>query len=37
MSSLAPIGCGLAGYRREQIEPMFNSAPTNALWPPEWR
>ncbi len=34
---LTPIGCGLAGYRREQIEPMFNSAPTNVLWPPEWR
>jgi hypothetical protein len=34
---LTPIGCGLAGYRREQIEPMLNSAPTNVLWPPEWR
>ncbi|MFO6431591.1 hypothetical protein ACLBKT_16015 [Erythrobacter sp. W302b] len=34
---LTPIGCGLAGYRCEQIEPMFNSAPTNVLWPPEWR
>ena len=34
---LTPIGCGLAGYRREQIEPMFASAPTNVLWPTEWR
>ncbi len=34
---LTPIGCGLAGYRREEIEPMFAGAPTNVLWPPEWR
>ena len=34
---LTPIGCGLAGHRREQIEPMFTSAPPNVLWPPEWR
>lgn len=33
---LTPIGCGLAGYRREQIEPMFAAAPPNVLWPPEW-
>lgn len=33
---LTPIGCGLAGYRREQIEPMFKGAPPNVLWPPEW-
>jgi len=33
---LTPIGCGLAGYRREQIEPMFQGAPDNVIWPPEW-
>lgn len=33
---LTPIGCGLAGYTREQIEPMFKGAPSNVLWPPEW-
>jgi hypothetical protein len=33
---LTPIGCGLAGYRRDQIEPMFAGAPDNVLWPPEW-
>ena len=33
---LTPIGCGLAGYAREQIEPMFHGAPSNVLWPPEW-
>lgn len=34
---LTPIGCGLAGYAREQIEPLFEGAPSNVLWPPEWR
>jgi hypothetical protein len=33
---LTPIGCGLAGYCREQIEPMFEQAPPNVIWPPEW-
>lgn len=33
---LTPIGCGLAGYTREQIEPLFAYAPSNVLWPPEW-
>lgn len=33
---LTPIGCGLAGYTREQIEPLFQGAPSNVLWPPEW-
>lgn len=33
---LTPIGCGLAGYTREQIEPHFAKAPPNVIWPPEW-
>ncbi|WP_212611888.1 A1S_2505 family phage non-structural protein [Sphingomonas baiyangensis] len=33
---LTPVGCGLAGYSREQIEPMFAGAPPNVIWPPEW-
>jgi hypothetical protein len=33
---LTPIGCGLAGYKREQIEPMFADVPGNVLMPPEW-
>lgn len=33
---LTPIGCGLAGYNRADIEPMFSGAPPNVLWPPEW-
>ena len=35
---LTPIGCGLAGYTRAVIEPMFlDYAPENVLWPPEWK
>lgn len=30
------IGCGLAGYRDEQIAPLFAKAPSNCLMPREW-
>jgi len=30
------IGTGLAGYRHEQIAPMFIDAPSNCDLPPEW-
>lgn len=30
---VTPIGCGLAGYKPEQIAPMFNDAPTNCDLP----
>ena len=30
---LTPIGCGLAGYRPEQIAPMFADAPVNICLP----
>ncbi|MEG3125082.1 A1S_2505 family phage non-structural protein [Sphingomonas sp. GB1N7] len=30
---LTPIGCGLAGYRPEQIAPMFSDAPPNVALP----
>lgn len=30
---LTPIGCGLAGYRPDQIAPMFADAPTNVILP----
>lgn len=33
---LTPIGCGLAGYTRDQIEPMFKGGLPNIIWPPEW-
>ena len=30
------IGCGLAGYRDEEIAPMFSDAPDNCELPDEW-
>lgn len=30
------IGCGLAGYKDEQIAPMFVNAPENCFLPPGW-
>lgn len=30
---LTPIGCGLAGYRPDQIAPMFANAPVNVSLP----
>lgn len=31
------IGCGLAGYKDEQIAPMFKLAPDNCKLPDGWR
>lgn len=31
------IGCGLAGYKDEQIAPMFKGAPDNCDLPEEWK
>lgn len=33
---LTPIGCGLAGYRHEEIAPMFKGAPDNVMIPSEF-
>ena len=30
------VGCGLAGYKEDQIAPMFESAPSNCILPPGW-
>ena len=30
---VTPIGCGLAGYRPDQIAPMFANAPSNVIMP----
>ena len=30
------VGCGLAGFREEQIAPMFYGAPLNVQLPPNW-
>jgi hypothetical protein len=31
------IGCGLAGYKDEDIAPMFYDAPFNCTLPEEWK
>jgi hypothetical protein len=31
------VGCGLAGYKDEDIAPMFSGAPTNCVLPTNWR
>lgn len=31
------IGCGLAGYKPEEIAPMFKGAPSNVILPPEFK
>ena len=30
------VGCGLAGYRDDQIAPMFRGAPSNCHFDPAW-
>lgn len=30
------VGCGLAGYRDDQVGPMFADAPGNCALPSEW-
>lgn len=34
---VTPVGCGLAGYKPEQIGPMFTGAPANCLLPDEFK
>ncbi|MGB3830316.1 MAG: hypothetical protein WA975_00460 [Mesorhizobium sp.] len=34
---VTPIGCGLAGYRPEQIAPMFAGSPANVVLPDAFR
>ncbi|MNT99617.1 hypothetical protein D3C72_2425100 [compost metagenome] len=31
------IGCGLAGYKNEDIAPMFIGAPLNCMFEESWR
>jgi hypothetical protein len=35
--NVVKIGCGLAGYKEEQIKPMFKNAPENCNLPKGWR
>lgn len=34
---VSEVGCGLAGFRAEQIAPLFRDAPQNCDLPPGWR
>lgn len=31
------IGCGLAGYKNEDIAPLFKNAPSNCIFDEQWR
>lgn len=33
---VTPIGCGLAGYKRAQIRPMFDGMPSNCRFAETW-
>lgn len=33
---LTPVGCGLAGYKQEQIKPLFKDKPDNVHFTKEW-
>lgn len=35
--NIVAIGCGLAGYKPEEIAPMFKSAPANCILPVEFQ
>ena len=34
--NVTPVGCGLAGYRQEQIKPFFEPLPDNCRYSKEW-
>lgn len=34
--NVTPVGCGLAGYRQDQIKPMFEPLPANCRYSKEW-
>lgn len=33
---ITPVGCGLAGYRRDEIRPFFDGMPTNCRFAETW-
>ena len=33
---VTPIGCGLAGYKRSEIEPLFEDMPSNCYFSKSW-
>lgn len=34
---VTPVGCGLAGYKQEEIKPLFKNAPANVHFTKEWK
>lgn len=34
---LTKVGCGIAGFREDQIRPLFENAPSNVVLPEDWR
>lgn len=34
--TLTRVGCGLAGYRNEDMVPLFENCPSNCTLPKEW-
>lgn len=33
---VTPVGCGLAGYKRSDIRPLFGEVPENVIFTREW-
>jgi hypothetical protein len=33
---VTPVGCGLAGYKQEQIKPFFEPLPSNCFYSKDW-
>jgi len=33
---VTPVGCGLAGYKRSEIKPLFRLMPNNCYFTKEW-
>ena len=33
---LTPIGCGIAGFKRSEIKPLFKNMPPNVIFTEEW-
>jgi len=37
MFLLTKVGCGIAGFREDQIRPLFENGPPNVVLPEDWR
>jgi hypothetical protein len=34
---LTKVGCGIAGFAEDEIQPLFTNAPQNVVLPEDWR